>query len=90
MDIATRSGPEIHEHLTIDELEMLVAHEFGHVLGLGHCLDCDSAMSYVWQQRDRIYVTDLDIRTFIKLVSIPNGATGTLRAEPGAVDGTNE
>lgn len=84
MNIATRTGPEIYEQLTIDELELLVAHEFGHVLGLGHCLDCDSAMNYSWQTRERIYVTDLDVRTFLKLVSIPNGATAARSGESSA------
>ena len=40
---------------------MLVAHEFGHILGLGHCLDCDSAMNYSWHTRDRVFVTRTDI-----------------------------
>ncbi|MDB4433337.1 matrixin family metalloprotease [bacterium] len=87
MNIATRSGPEIYEQLTIDELELLVAHEFGHVLGLKHCLDCDSAMNYSWQTRERIYVTDLDVRTFLKLVSIPNGATAVRSGESSASQG---
>ncbi|MBW2289303.1 MAG: matrixin family metalloprotease [Deltaproteobacteria bacterium] len=39
----------------------LVAHEFGHILGLGHCLDCDSAMNYSWHTRDRVFVTQTDV-----------------------------
>ncbi len=56
----------------------MVAHEFGHVLGLGHCLDGDSALNYEWTQRKRSHVTDLDVRTFLKLVSIPSGAVGII------------
>ena len=59
--------------LEIDEVRLLVAHEFGHVLGLGHCLDCDSAMNYSWATRGRILVTDLDVDTFVELVGIANG-----------------
>ncbi len=40
---------------------MLFAHEFGHILGLGHCLDCDSAMNYSWHTRDRVFVTQTDV-----------------------------
>jgi hypothetical protein len=54
--------------LGLEEVHLLVAHEFGHVLGLGHCLDCDSAMNYRWETRERIYVTELDVLTFRALV----------------------
>lgn len=52
--------------LTIDEVSMLVAHEFGHVLGLGHCLDCDSAMNYSWETRDRVFVTQTDVDAVVR------------------------
>jgi predicted Zn-dependent protease len=58
--------------LEIDEMAVLLTHEFGHVLGLGHCLDCDSAMNYSWATRGRIHVTDLDVKTFLALVAQPN------------------
>jgi predicted Zn-dependent protease len=32
--------------LELDEVRLVMAHEFEHVLGLGHSLDEDSAMSY--------------------------------------------
>lgn len=66
--------PEQREPLTVAELRLLVAHEFGHVLGLKHCLDCDSAMNYAWYTRDRVVVTELDVETFLRLVSQPNGS----------------
>jgi hypothetical protein len=68
--------------LEIDEVRLLVAHEFGHVLGLGHCLDCSSAMSYSWHSQDTINVTDVDVRTFLALVEQPNGDVAG--AAPGA------
>ena len=71
MEISTT--PSNFTTLTIDQVRQLVAHEFGHVLGLGHCLDCDSAMNYSWATRERILVTELDVRTFAELAEIPIG-----------------
>ena len=59
--------------LDADALRLLVAHEFGHTLGLGHCLDCDSIMNYSFETRDRVLVTDLDVRTFGALTAVRNG-----------------
>lgn len=59
--------------LDADDIRLVVAHEFGHALGLGHCLDCDSIMSYSFETRDRVLVTDLDVRTFGALSAVPNG-----------------
>ncbi len=64
-------GPDAR--LDLDEIRLLVAHEFGHVLGLRHCLDCDSAMNYAWHTRDRVLVTVIDALTFAALVEQPNG-----------------
>jgi len=71
MEIAIRESPT-SQPLTIDQIRLLVAHEFGHVLGLGHCLDCDSAMNYAWHTQDRILVTPTDVLTFRELLEKPN------------------
>lgn len=64
MEVAVRACPTCPS-LTIDEVFLLVAHEFGHVLGLGHCLDCDSAMNYSWETRERVFVTGTDVEAVV-------------------------
>ncbi len=59
--------------LRLEKIPILVAHEFGHVLGLGHCLECDAAMNYSWASRGRVIVTEEDVRAFLALVAQPNG-----------------
>ena len=70
---ATKPCLAIECHLDLGQLEYLVAHEFGHTLGLGHCLDCDSAMNYSWETVERVFVTDTDVQTIRALYEIPSG-----------------
>jgi hypothetical protein len=72
--IEISTTPDLYTTLTVDEVRFLVAHEFGHVLGLGHCLECDSAMNYAWHTRERVLVTPADVRTFQALLAQPNPA----------------
>ncbi len=80
-EMQVSTTPDPRTTLTLGEVRRLVAHEFGHVLGLGHCLDCDSAMNYAWHTRERVMVTDLDVRTFLALVAKPNGSPAPTRPE---------
>jgi hypothetical protein len=75
MEIAIRASPT-SQPLGVPEVRLLVAHEFGHVLGLGHCLECDSAMNYAWHTQERILVTPTDMRTFLELLAEPNRCQG--------------
>jgi len=70
---ATSPCPEVYCQLDIDELKLVVTHEFGHTLGLMHCLDCSSAMSYSWETQKRTLITDVDLRTIRALYALPNG-----------------
>jgi len=73
LEYATKPCLDIRCQLELGELELLMVHEFGHTLGLGHCLSCDSAMSYNWETRQRVFVTELDVRTLRALYEMPNG-----------------
>lgn len=80
LQYATKPCLDIRCQLELGELKLLMVHEFGHTLGLGHCLSCDSAMSYNWETRERVFITDLDVRTIRALYEMPNGTRvdGTL------------
>jgi predicted Zn-dependent protease len=70
---ATKPCLAIECQLDLSHLKLLVTHEFGHTLGLGHCLDCDSAMNYSWETLERVLITDVDVRTIAALYRMPNG-----------------
>jgi predicted Zn-dependent protease len=64
--------------LTREEIHLLAAHEFGHVLGLGHCLECDPAMNYAWHTRGRTFVTKVDVDAVAALCTKPNPSADDL------------
>jgi hypothetical protein len=64
---------ETVDPIELDGVRLIATHEFGHVLGLNHCLGCDSAMNYEWETRERVLVTETDVRTFLALIAKPNG-----------------
>jgi hypothetical protein len=82
IDVTTRIDD--YTLLHINDVAKLFAHEFGHLLGLVHCLECDSAMNYAWEQRREIVVTETDVRTFVALLEIPNGMRVDGRRMAGA------
>ena len=71
MEVSTT--PNNFYTLELNEVRDLIAHEFGHVLGLGHCLECESAMNYAAaaESRDGVKVHPIDVRTFLALVEQP-------------------
>jgi predicted Zn-dependent protease len=73
LQYATKPCLEVRCQLELGQLKLLMTHEFGHTLGLGHCLSCDSVMSYNWETRERVFITDLDVRTIRALYELPNG-----------------
>jgi predicted Zn-dependent protease len=73
LEYATKPCLDIRCQLELDQLKLLMIHEFGHTLGLRHCLSCDSAMSYNWETQKRVFITDLDVRTIVALYRMPNG-----------------
>lgn len=72
-EYATKPCLDVDCQLGLDELKLLVTHEFGHTLGLRHCLSCDSAMSYSFETQRRIFITETDLRTIRALYKLPNG-----------------
>jgi len=73
LEYTTATCEEVGCRLKADEITRVVAHEFGHTLGLLHCLSCDSIMNYSWETQRRTLVTELDVLTFRALNQMPNG-----------------
>jgi predicted Zn-dependent protease len=73
LEYATKPCLAIRCQLDLGQLTLLVTHEFGHTLGLRHCLDCDSAMNYSWETLQRTFITEVDVRTIRALYEKPNG-----------------
>jgi predicted Zn-dependent protease len=80
LEYATKPCLAMECQLDLAQLKLVVTHEFGHTLGLMHCLDCDSAMNYSWETRERVLITEVDVRTIRALYALPNGTRvdGTL------------
>jgi hypothetical protein len=74
MEISTRPGEASSLGLSVDQVRELVAHEFGHVLGLAHCLHCDSIMNYENREGVSSLVTATDVKTYLHLLAQPNGS----------------
>jgi len=81
MEISVEACPTCSS-LTVDEIELLLAHEFGHILGLGHCLECDSAMNYSWQTEGRVHVTQVDVDAIARRFEMADTGTGKQAGTP--------
>jgi len=74
LEYSTGRCAELYCQVDLDALSRAVLHEFGHTLGLGHCLGCDSMMSDAWRTATAPRITDVDLRTLRALYALPNGS----------------
>ena len=74
MEVAIKACPTCTP-LEVGQVSLVIAHEFGHVLGLGHCLDCESAMNYSWQTIGRVFVTGTDVEAVVRRFALVDGVT---------------
>ncbi len=85
MEIAVRACPTC-SLLELSDVALLMAHEFGHILGLGHCLSCDSAMNYSFQTEKRIAVTQVDVDAVVRRFDSAKQFAEALRGTPDPDD----
>jgi hypothetical protein len=67
-----QSPDSLVERQTVTQILNQAAHEFGHVLGLRHCA-CDSIMNASEARAPRPEIREIDRRTLLALMAIPNG-----------------
>ena len=81
IEIAIRSCPTC-KPLNVQEVGLVTGHEFAHVLGLGHCLSCDSATNYSYQTEKRIAVTQVDVDAVVRRFAIAKMNQEYVEVEP--------
>lgn len=68
----SRQGINIYQFNTIEDLKLVLAHEYGHALGIDHTDDPSSIMYYLMGQQniENLHLTDADVSAAIKACRI--------------------